>query len=270
MIELLMLTTFLVYQDGAASQPATPNYDQQVAEAPEAPGVTEEALELFLLADKATRAVRTVSYDSFFEFTGSMAGFGTAECRAHVVMKFDEEGGRSVSISGLSNFIQDDGSHVYKMHLAINEDGARRVDYENGTLITDERIEGTAPSSAFGWLGTANIVEFGHPAPFSQDEPNAFEAKVEGQTFIDGVLCDVVWVDYGPSNNNAQARWYFGAEDHLPRRVARLRPQDGLPGALVRSLHNLKVNFEVDESLFALDHPEDFKLESIIAAGFND
>ena len=155
--------------------------------------------------------------------------------------------------------------HVVRSKGAMTAEGAVRVDFTSEAII-----EGPANVQALQPLSAAIVQEFGHPTPFSNDEINAAAAVVEGTSFVGEVLCDVVWVDYGPNANNTQARWYFGKEDHLPRRVERLRSVDGRAGATVQTLYNLKVNFDVEESMFAIDRPEGFTVQELDLSKFAD
>jgi hypothetical protein len=270
MIETLLLSTIIMYQDGGAT--SKPDQEAKYAEkskaeksneeASESTGVTGEARELFLMADEATRAVKTVRFDVVREGTGSQAAMNST-VKAHVVMKMGEEGARSIAMSGMVYQINDGEPQVIKTQGAMNAEGARRLDYENEALV-----EGPANISLFGPIASANFQEFGHPTPFSQDEVNGADATIEGRAFVGEVLCDVVWVDYGPNANNAQARWYFGAEDHLPRRVERLNTFNGNAGAIVQTLYNLQVNFKVDETMFAIYTPDGFTVQTIDPGAF--
>jgi peroxiredoxin len=106
------------------------------------------------------------------------------------------------------------------------------------------------------------MIEFVHPTPF-QDEINAMTAVHEGRTTIDGVLCDVIYVEY--QQEGQKARWYFGVEDHLPRQVERLGEVDGRPGAAVLTLRNLEAGGAPSDALFTLAAPAGFEVKKYAA-----
>ncbi len=262
MIELFLLSSVLMMQDQDAAHDKMDEHATTMKE--EHAGVTGEARELFLLADEATRSVHSATFDMVREGTGSQASLNML-LKAHVVIALDEDGGRKIAISGMAYGVDGDGeATVTKSQGALTADGARMLDYASETLI-----EGPPNVQVFGPLAGANFQEFGHPAPFTQDETNGVAANYEGQAFVGEILCDVVWVRYANATNT-EARWYFGAEDHLPRRVERLRPIDGVAGAQVQTMFNLKVNTKVDPALFAIDSPEGFTVRTIDPSAFVD
>ncbi len=90
------------------------------------------------------------------------------------------------------------------------------------------------------------LREFSMPAPFS-DEIEADIVLYEGRKTIGGVRCDVVFVRY--NGRMGEARWYLGADDHLPRRVDRILGG----GTRVTELRNLQVTDTLPDTLFHLD-----------------
>lgn len=298
MLGILLLSSMMMFQDGSTTKPVqNPDYkqdqkqyekqdewqdkkkDQKQYEKQDKKdyqkkdqsqseygykGISDEARELFLAADKATKSVMSAKYDCVREATGALAS-KVSTVKVHVLLASYEDGSLNIAVSGMSYGTKDGQPYVVKSKGAMTAEGAVRVDFTNEAIF-----EGPANVQALQPLSAAIVQEFGHPAPFSKDEINAAAATIEGTAFVGEVLCDVVWVDYGPNANNAQARWYFGTEDHLPRRVERLRPVDGRAGALVQTLYHLEVNFEVEESMFAIDRPEGFTVQEIDLSKFDD
>lgn len=100
-------------------------------------------------------------------------------------------------------------------------------------------------------VGRLMLLEFFHDAPF-RDEIEGDTQRHEGTKEIGGVVCDVIHVVY--SGRRGEARWYFGKQDRLPRRVDRLAGQ----GDFYLELSKLEVDPELDERLFTLECPEGF------------
>ena len=61
--------------------------------------------------------------------------------------------------------------------------------------------------------------------------------------------------------NNSRTRWYFGVQDHLPRRFERLRRFDDEMGAIVLTLSNLETDVSTDDASFKLDVPEGYQVK---------
>lgn len=227
-------------------------------------GVTGAAREIFLAADEATRAVKRVKYDCVVEGTGCQAP-RVNTVKAHVITMVNGEGDMSLAMAGMAFHVDGEEAHIIKTKGALTADGARKIDYDNEAVMT-----GPPNLAVLAPLNSAFFQEFSHPTPFSQDEINGRAAKVEGRSFIGDVLCEIVWIDYGAGANNTQARWYFGIEDHLPRRVERLRPMNGMAGAFVQTIYNLEVDVKIDESMFWLETPEGYSVQEIDASRFGD
>lgn len=92
--------------------------------------------------------------------------------------------------------------------------------------------------------------EFSHPRPFS-DEVNGEKLTLEGKKTINGVECNVILVKY--SGIDADARWYFGVKDSLPRRVERLTQRYSV------ELGDLNVDPKIEAGAFAIKAPEGFE-----------
>ena len=282
MLGVLLLSSMMMFQDGSTTKPVQkPDYkqDQKQYEKQdkkdyekkvqsegeyEYAGVSDEARKIFLAADKATKSVSSAKYYCVREATGAQAS-RVSTVKVHVLLATYEDGSLNIAVSGMAYATGKGEPRIVKSKGAMTVEGAVRIDYTKQAII-----QGPANVQVLQPLSAGIVQEFGHPTPFSKDEINAAAAVVEGSAYVGDVLCDVVWVNYGPEANNTQARWYFGTEDHLPRRVERLRPINGRAGALVQTLYDLKVNFDVEESMFAIDRPEGFTVQEIDLSKFDD
>lgn len=88
------------------------------------------------------------------------------------------------------------------------------------------------------------MLEYLHPTPFS-DEIHGRKATHLGVQTIGGVECDVIHVIY---QNDSEARWYFGREDALPRRLDRIDTRPNVNGMTVLTITDLDIDpaFRVD------------------------
>lgn len=233
-----------------------------LAQDPAAPKQEESpAIAILKAADEATAKVISIRYQGHFEGTGAQAG---RQPVAHgtVTKGWASESDETMRIIGSGWFFVPTGAQ-----------GARTTPYKamfDGRIIRrldpEKKVvyEGS-DASVLGPVFRLDMFEYGHDTPF-RDELSGTVQIHEGRTLVGGIVCDVVYVEYG-IEGAMPARWYFGAEDHLPRKVERLAPVDGRAGALVLTLTNLEVNFEVTEKDFELTVPEGYTKASSRSGG---
>jgi len=203
----------------------------------------EDALAILKQADAATRAVRGVDYEADVFMEGS-------------------ELAQNFRVTGRVRGAENPGKEELRLH--IEGELAGRNEF---WIITDgEQIVSLSKQAKIAIVGKAAearqlmglpmvllMQEYLHPSPFS-DEIDGDSQKLEGTKDVAGVECDVVFVVY--AEEQGRARWYFGKQDHLPRRVDRLTP-DG-ESARVLLVKNLKVDPKFADDAFAPVVPEGF------------
>jgi thiol-disulfide isomerase/thioredoxin len=179
--------------------------------------------EILQQADTATKAVKAVTYEAEYYGVGAIKDRVT---RVKGTLKV-KQGKRSVlkAALGLAS-----GSQLFRFEGTVLSPGATdevplliASDGKQAYYINEEEkvlIHGEIPEAA-ELLRVVSVVymrEYLYPTPFS-DEINGKEARYEGTKDIGGVECDVVFIVY---RDDSESRWYFGREDHLPRRVDRI------------------------------------------------
>ncbi len=229
-----------------------------VAAAPGQP--SEAALKVLRAAGDATKSVQVVSYSARHE------GFGIRAMGDPVVVG-------SVTLARNPSF-EAYPAKVRYQGTAWNPTSptplvfASAFDGETAYLINhDGKLFVSGDGSGQGlrllFVGDKLLMsEFARADPF-QEELEAHVADLEGRAFVNGVLCSVVYVEYREDPETSKARWYFGVEDNLPRRVERLTEVNGRSGSIVLSLSDLRVLAEAEESLFRLEAPERYETRRI-------
>lgn len=101
---------------------------------------------------------------------------------------------------------------------------------------------------------TGILDEYVIPDPF-MDEVIGCSRVLEGTQEIGGVVCDIVYVVYADSIT--EARWFFGQEDHHPRRVERFVNMEGITGAQVLEISNLDTDPGFGLENFILEIPDE-------------
>lgn len=240
-LEAFFLTASFMVQDAESVEPP-----------PESPDA--EVVRILEAADEATRSVRAVQYHATFYGTGSFAA-SQPVVEGTVLKAFTEKDDRFMLIAseGWSFAPGIDDEQRVRFRASFDGSVVRRIEPERRIAFEDDA---SRAGQVLGPVLRVNMREYGHPAPF-EDEVNAKIQQLEGRTLVGDVLCDIVYVEYDivPSQS---ARWYFGVEDHLPRRVERLGVRDDRAGAAVLTLTDLNADPDVGEEAFNLEIPDGF------------
>ncbi|MCG8407288.1 MAG: TlpA family protein disulfide reductase [Phycisphaerales bacterium] len=222
-------------------------------------------------ADSATRAVKAVSYEAEFFGEGDLAekyprirGKLKAQQRRRSLV--DQLLGRDRQKDYFQHYLRFSGglsppnSDVVEVfdvasdtRQVIRIDRGQRL-FLRGHISTAEKLidRGTAMF----------MIEYFHPTPF-QDELQARQTRYEGTKTIGDVECDVIHVIYDkPGASNA--RWFFGRDDSLPRRVERIYNRPGLNGAQVLTISNLNVSPLITAADFRPECPGGFRKQSYL------
>ncbi len=225
-----------------------------------------KALEVLRRADAATKAVKACSYDAEFSSDGGTTLRvsnirGTVKLRdgrvGFIQRLAGKDAKRTPSIrADLTIQLHDEEG---QKRLCIASDGrlVTFIDEKEKYYLTQALPVGEPMLDAAKSL---EMIEFLHPTPFS-DELNGREQKHEGTKEIGGVECDVVYVRY--QQEGIEARWYFGREDHLPRRVDRIFTMRNFKGTRTLTLSNLDATPSMCESDFRPDCPPGFEKRSL-------
>jgi outer membrane lipoprotein-sorting protein len=212
-----------------------------------------DAKRILLDADAATRAVRAVSYDAEFHAEGSLSKsypMVSAKVVARKplpsIMPGLRIGNRSgpVRISGMfksSNSVETPFEVITNGKEMFIIDPTRKTVHRGQVGFNRLHLWG---------VGRPLMIEFLVSNPFG-DELKGRSAIHEGVEEAGGVSCDVIYVVYA---NKLESRWFFGREDHLPRRVERVNPD----GNLVLTISNLNTKPSLDPATFRPDYPDEY------------
>jgi hypothetical protein len=234
---------------------ADPGADQDRGDRTTTPNVKE----ILEKADQATKAVKAVSYDFDFHGQGDLADIfpiirGTLkarQCRPNLLSRLLGSSSSTPSIRVEAQLKRPDSTDEKAYTLVTNGKRVCIIDEEN-RLFTYGDMPQAAPLLAEAWR--LFMREFLHPTPFS-DELNGQSAIHQGIQESGGVQCHVIYVVYA---NDTEARWFFGTEDYLPRRVDRIHQRRAGDAASVLTLTNLNTAPALEDEDFLLACPPDF------------
>lgn len=186
-----------------------------------------DVIELLKKADAATRAVRAVEYEGELYGTGALKDRiprvrGTLKVKHGKRSLLDAVAGRAggVQVLRFDGTIRSPGNDE-PIAVKIVTDG-KQVSCINETEKTFVQGKSAQVRGVLSAVNMFQMQEYLYPTPFS-DEIEAKVARHEGAKRVGKVKCDVVFVVY---QNDSKSRWYFGREDHLPRRVDRIANVD--------------------------------------------
>lgn len=247
----LLALSFAPLASGQQDKPADEPRKDPAATATE-PVKDPKALKILEAADEATKKLESVRYKASIKGIGSMektrpmtegtviasGEWQTAGYKFRITAKLPPaEGGTAEEFTAGS-----DGDTYFVV------DPQKKIVYED--------IDPAVLGRTGGRASAIQMVEFNHPRPFS-DEIGGETAELKGSESVGGVDCDVVHVKY--ANVPQDATWYFGKQDHLPRRVIRNFPmQDGSAGGTDQIITELTVAPKFTDDPFKLVVPEGF------------
>lgn len=207
--------------------------------------------EIFEKADAATLKVKSVSYKAETTLDGTTIS---------ALLKSNQDRGKDEN--RFPQFLMEaklQGSGE-KVELTLANDGGEitRIDSANKTVRRTKAAgqDATDPQFTFP-LQFVWMREYNHPKPFS-DEINGQGQKYEGRKPVGGVECNVVFVEYKNVSPPQSARWYFGVEDNLPRKVERMSER----GKSTLELTDLLVDPKLDPATFTLKTPAGMEEDS--------
>lgn len=95
-----------------------------------------------------------------------------------------------------------------------------------------------------------------------KDEMAAKETKFDGYAVVDGIPCNVVFVQYQDHRFLTSARWFLGQDDNLPRKIVSNMKAQNNEIIRVTSLSRIKVNSNLDASVFQIEAPEGYQIKA--------
>jgi len=228
----------------------------QAAIAEEAP----DLIQLLTKVDEATKNVRTVCYNARF--------FGENLPTGEIPIVEGKVLARQAWRSALGYWLGKGEDWLRFEGAYRHVDGAPEIPFfvvTDGKTVTsvDHKREVVVRGSVrrargLQWPGRRLLMnEFILPRPFN-DEIVARKRAYEGAGRVGDVDCHVVYVVY---QNGTESRWYFGKQDHLPRRVERIIKGRGINGAAVLECYDLEVNPDLTIEDFRIDIPEGYRTE---------
>lgn len=244
MITMMFVACALAMQDAPPTETESP------------PALDPVIYDILRNADEAAEAVTTVRYDAVYEGTGSQAVV-VPLVKGQVIIAKSDTSKRNLKMEYTTY-------QVRKLEGVISKktglfQGSKMLILDHTKQVA---IKGNASFRALGEGNNLYLSEFASPNPF-EDEINANLVTLEGRAYVEEILCDVLLIDY---NGRSRSRWFLGVDDHMPRRIERLRDRDGIPGARILTISNLEVNFEADDSEFALEIPSGYAIRRMAPA----
>jgi thiol-disulfide isomerase/thioredoxin len=224
------------------------------AQTPDARTVVQAAVETM-------RAAQTVTYDA--ELT-VRAGDSWRTVTGHVQLARFEADDASDPVGGRlavrGEIRRSSSPKVEVFEAAYDGEWMRRVRLGAGVLLRGHPGFG-GEELLRGSFGELIVREFLVPDLLTEQR-QALHVDGSARTPVDVVACDVV--EIRPRDMDRPVEWFFGVEDHLPRRMRRsFLSARGNQVESVLTLSNIKVNTEIDPGVFTLETPTGFAVETV-------
>jgi thiol-disulfide isomerase/thioredoxin len=218
-----------------------------------APSVPE-AVGILEAADSATQAVQSVEYSFTFSGTGDLASTAPFHGTARMARG---DSGMPLVWARFTPDTLDTGEATPDLTLSTDGSSAFLLDATSSYFISGLISEGA--DDLLSPLTSAAMMEYVLDGPF-QAELAGDTMRLEGVDTVAGVECDVVYVVY--QGDQGRARWFFGRDDRLPRRVERFDTGRTVQGAQVLEIADLVCGAAADPASFVLSAPEGFTTET--------
>ncbi len=216
-----------------------------------------DAVDRLMKSAQAIKDAKSLSYDIHVTMTGFISTDvkGAVEMRRRATGSWDVRREGKATMSGMGAAQGTDVNFL----VVSNPSTVMWIDMDKQKVV--ERYARQARDQRVTTAETAWISAINENEPYSKDLA-APTSKVEGEITLDGVKCDIVFVDDG--DNREQRRWFLGQEDRLPRKLeATLSGQAGMSMVRTYVVTNLKVNPTLADERFDIVTPEGFTEERL-------
>lgn len=212
-----------------------------------------DPVEILKKVDAATKAVKSVKFDSVVEATGALAAqVGKIEA-SFIISGFAQiapekyRAEAKITLPGASEPLKISGGTDNDMFFLVDHQGKKAyVDLDPAVMGTSARVFQQA------WM-----IEFVHATPFN-DEIVGKSQELKGSEKIGGEDCYVIHVVYAVERA-PEATWYFSKKDLLPRRrIDTITMPTGDKATMVKTISNLVVDPKLSDDMFKLKLPEGY------------
>ncbi len=213
-------------------------------------GELTDPLEILKKVDAAAKAVKAVKYDVVVVGTGALAA-RVGKLKGSVIASGVVQGAPQKYLIDVT--VTQPGSAETK-RLTGGSDGDMFFVVDHQAKKAYEDIDPAVMGSAGRTLRAGMMIEFLHPAPFS-DEINGKKQELTGSKTIGGEDCYEIHVVYAAAQAS-EATWYFSKKDFLPRgRTDVYKDVQGEGGTVEKMITNLVVDPKFDKDAFKLKLP---------------
>lgn len=226
----------------------------------EEPQIQQDSTEVventsFILADSASESFSSCSYRFRIYMSPSM---GTPDLTGNLTGRVSAEMETPLlRIEMGLDSMPDDGIQVEPtMFLVSGTDTVYAYNSAENTFEKGALEDGGANLLGPGVYAVMN--EYFMDDPFA-DEISSQSVVYEGVDTVGTVPCETYTVTY---STGQKARWSFGSEDNIPRRVERMMTdRDGNAISRILDIYDLDISSEISDDVFMIEPPEGISVE---------
>lgn len=212
-----------------------------------------EAVQILQIVNESTNDVKEVSYNFSSWATGYIEkDYG--QISGSAILKQMETYRESCFLVLAVGTKSDETEDTQESIRTISSDGITAYCIDESELTFNYGLLEEGGGDLLGYSQVGIFNEYIIDEPF-HDEINADSLVIENSVSVEGIECDVILVFY--EGGGSKARWYFGKEDHLPRRVERIYQTGPTESLVVMEICDLNVTPDIDEGIFVLEAPDD-------------
>ena len=215
--------------------------------APHAGAQAIDAREILAQAAEAARGLRSVRYQAEAEIAGATSRRLVRGTVALARLNYSDPIGGKLVVRGEIERARVDG--VSEFHVAYDGDSVRRYRRAAHTLLQGD--PGYGGEALLGSSRSLLLDDLLAVVPYAQ-ERSAASVSYGGEQEVAGVTCHVVHVQL--DEPGTALRWFFGADDGLPRRREHSYVSArGNPVSSVLTVRALEVDVPLEEAMFTIE-----------------
>ncbi|HQU85367.1 MAG TPA: TlpA disulfide reductase family protein, partial [Pyrinomonadaceae bacterium] len=236
------------------------------------PGVgagTVDAREVVRAAAKVLSETQSVKYKAVYQGSGAFSTHSPFVSGVVAIEKLAPNNPFKAKFAASGTFYQTGNGEAQKFHTVFDGTTINRLRPKENAVIQKtpdvnnptERKLGFVTSFFGGGAYQLMLFEMLENAPLKlQTESNLFD--YEGRTVVENVLCHVVYLEYSRNEKTIRERWYFGVNDHFPRRYEQLETDDKeRHGAFLLTLFDVQLDKKLSSSEFTFAAPKGFRVK---------
>jgi len=213
---------------------------------------SDQAIEILKKVDAATKAVSAVTYRATATPSGIAENF-MSPAEGSITMEGWTGNGPERFIGEVKTLDPGSGEEI---SITAGGNGDMYFLINHGTKKAYEDMDPGVMGNTGRAMQAIMVAEFIADKPFD-DELGADTVELQGEDEVDGEPCYTIRVVY--AGGRGESIWSFSKNDYLPRKRIQMFETPQGKGRIERTITDVVVDPQIDESLFTLRLPDGYE-----------